>query len=80
MIGEMLVKGLAAGAYVIGLLFTLTLFALVVYGVCCLFAWAFGEEEDGQAASLPEPTATATDAAKGKTWNEIERRYVEMEP
>lgn len=77
MIGEMFVNGLAAGAYVIGLLFVLVLFALVVYGVCCLFAWAFGEE-DGQAASLPEPTAS--DAAKAQTWNEIERRYVEMEP
>lgn len=67
----MLVKGLAAGAYVIGLLFTLTLFALVVYGVCCLFAWAFGEEDGEFEAEPPAFEPKVTD------WNEIEARFNE---
>ncbi len=53
MIGDMFVSGLAAGAYVIGLLFVLGLFALVVYAVCCAFAYAFGEEGEEDTSSAP---------------------------
>lgn len=86
MIGDMFVNGLAAGAYVLGLLFVLTMFALTVYAICCAFAWAFGGEGEEAASSgaLAPPShegegsERAADAAK-KTWEEIEVRY-QMKP
>ena len=46
MVGEYLLRGLAAGAWVIGLMTALGLFVGIVAGFCIMMGWAFGKEED----------------------------------
>ena len=49
MVGEYLLRGLAAGAWVIGFAGTLGLFIAFVWLFCTVMAWAFeGKEDDGE--------------------------------
>ena len=45
MVGEYLLRGLAAGAWVIGLMTALGIFVGIVAGFCALMGWAFGEDK-----------------------------------
>ena len=45
MVGEYLLRGLAAGAWVIGLMTALGLFCAFVWLFCTVMAWAFGEDK-----------------------------------
>ena len=54
MVGEYLLRGLAAGAWVIGLMTALGLFCAFVWLFCTVMAWAFGGKEDDGEESTDE--------------------------
>ena len=75
-------RGLAAGAWVLGCLSVLTLFGLSVYAICCAYAWAFGGEGEPEGDEGTEGTSSVTAApchlpqrGKAMRWEEIEALY-----
>lgn len=83
MIGDAFMRGLAAGAWVIGCVFVLLLFGLTVYAICCAYSWAFGGEEEETTSSgaiaPPSPEGEgykmASEVQRAKSWEEIEALY-----
>ena len=75
-------RGLAAGAWVIGCVFVLLLFGLTVYAICCAYSWAFGEEEETEGDAGNEGTSSVTavpchlpQRGEAMSWEEIEALY-----